>query len=107
MVMFSKNLFHQNFNAVAIWPFIILKSKDLKGNEVLINHERIHLQQQKEMLWLFFFIWYMVEFLVKLIKFKKMMMAYRNLSFERESYANENDLNYVDKRKFWNFLKYL
>ena len=107
MVVFSKYLFHSNFNAIAIWPFIILKSKNLKDNDVLIYHEKIHLQQQKEMLWLFFFIWYLIEFLLKLIKFKNPMMAYRNLSFEREAYANEHDKSYLKKRNFWNFIKYL
>jgi len=107
MVIFSKYLIHSNFNAVAIWPFIILNNRSLKNNDVLINHEKIHLQQQKEMLWLLFFIWYLVEYAVKLIRYKKPMIAYRNLSFERESYANENDKNYLEKREFWNFIKYL
>ena len=107
MVIFSKYIFHSNFNAIAIWPFIILKSNKLKSNEILMNHEKIHLQQQKEMLWLFFFIWYLIEYLVKLVKYKESMIAYRNLSFEREAYNNEAYTNYLDKRKLWNFLKYL
>jgi len=107
MLLFSKYLFHPNFNAIAIWPFIILKNKSLKDNSILINHEKIHLQQQKEMLWLLFFIWYLVEFLVKLIIFKEAMIVYKNVSFEREAYANEFDKYYLKDRKFWNFLKYL
>jgi len=107
MLLFSKYLFHSNFNAIAIWPFIILKNKNLKGNSILINHEKIHLQQQKEMLWVLFFIWYLIEYTVKLIKYKEPMIAYQNLSFERESYTNEYDKNYLDNRKFWNFIKYL
>lgn len=107
MVIFSKYLFHPSFNAIAIWPFIILKNKDLKDDDVLINHEKIHLQQQKEMLWLLFFLWYLIEFLVKLIKYRKPMLSYRNLSFEREAYANENHKNFLNKRSFWNFLKYI
>ena len=72
-----------------------------------MNHEKIHLQQQKEMIWLLFFLWYLIEFMVKLIMFKEPMVAYRNLSFEREAYDNENHKNYLDKRHLWNFLKYL
>lgn len=100
-------MFLPNFNAIAIWPFIILKHKDLKDDDILMNHEKIHLQQQKEMLWFFFFLWYVIEFLVKLIKYKEPMLAYRNLSFEREAYANENHKMFLNKRKFWNFLKYI
>jgi len=100
-------LFLPNFNAIAIWPFIILKYKDLKDDDILMNHEKIHLQQQKEMLWFFFFLWYVIEFLVKLIKYREPMLSYRNLSFEREAYANENYKMFLNKRRFWNFLKYL
>lgn len=107
MIIFSKYLFHKNFNAIAIWPFIILESKDLGTDNILIYHEKIHLQQQKEMLFLLFFIWYILEFLVKLFVYKNTMITYRNLSFEREAYDHENDLNYLHNRKFWNFLKYL
>ncbi len=107
MLIFSKHLFHSNFNAIAIWPFIFLKNKNLKFDDVLINHEKIHLHQQKEMLWLLFFIWYFIEFSVKLSIYKKPMEAYRNLSFEREAYDNEMDFNYLRKRNFWNFINYL
>lgn len=30
-------------------------------------------------------------------------MAYKNISFEREAYKNENDPNYLKSRPFWNF----
>lgn len=73
----------------------------------MLNHEKIHLQQQKEMLWVFFFIWYFIEFALKLLIYRKLMIAYRNLSFEREAYQNESDINYFNKRKFWNFLNYI
>ncbi len=107
MLIFSKYLFHPNFTALAVWPFIFLKHKDLKNDKLLLNHEKIHLKQQIEMLWLLFFVWYFVEFAVKLIIYKKLMTTYRNLSFEREAYENELNLNYISKRKFWNFLKYI
>jgi len=92
---------------LAIWPFIILKEKDLKNDYNLINHENIHLQQQKEMLWLPFFLFYVVEYLIKLMIYKKPKLAYFNLSFEREAYRNEQNLTYLRHRKFWNFLNYL
>jgi len=107
MLIFSKYLFFSSFNAVAIWPFIILKEKELKNNQVLINHENIHLHQQREMLWFPFFLFYILEFIIKLLIYKKPKLAYFNLSFEREAYQNEQNLNYLRQRKFWNFLKYI
>jgi len=107
MIIFSKYLFHSSFNALAVWPFIFLKNKNLIYDDVLINHERIHLQQQKEMLWLLFFVWYFLEFFIKLIIYKQPIEAYRNLSFEREAYKYEMDFNYIKKRKYWNFINFL
>jgi hypothetical protein len=54
-----------------------------------------------------FYLVYGVEFLVRLFQYKKWHLAYRNISFEREAYANEMYLDYLKQRKFWSFLKYL
>lgn len=66
-------------------------------NEVLMNHERIHLWQQIEMLIIPFYILYFIEL------FKK---GYHNVSFEKEAYDNEKNLSYIKKRRLWSFLKY-
>tara|TARA_R110002049_G_scaffold71370_1_gene183903 strand:- start:68437 stop:68631 length:195 start_codon:yes stop_codon:yes gene_type:complete len=54
-----------------------------------------------------FYIWYVLEFLVRLFQYKKWEIAYQNISFEREAFANESNLNYLKQRSFWQFLKYL
>lgn len=79
----------------------------MKSNFVLINHERIHLMQQLEMLVVFFFIFYSIEFMVRLFLFRNWNLAYRNISFEREAYFNEKDLEYLKSRPKWSFIKYL
>ena len=107
MLIFSKIFLSSRFNAMAIWPFIFLKDKKLKHDEIVLNHEEIHLKQQIEMLLLLFFIWYVLEFIVRLFIHKNWMEAYHNISFEREAYANEQNLTYIRQRKFWNFLKYV
>lgn len=106
MIIFSKYIFFSSFNALAIWPFIFLKDRSLKSDNILLNHEKIHLRQQIEMLWLVFFIIYLFEFLIKLMVYKKPKLAYFNLSFEREAYQNEENLNYLRNRKLWSVLKY-
>lgn len=92
-------------SGIALWPFIILKPK--KPNRTIINHEKIHLRQQLEMLVLPFYVWYVFEWIFLLIKFKNADKAYRNISFEREAYENESNLNYLSNRRFWRFLNYL
>jgi len=100
-------LFAKNFRGLAIFPFIFLKDKVLKENSTIINHEKIHLRQQIEMLWIFFFLWYGIEFLVRWIQFKNPLTAYLNISFEKEAYGNEMNFEYIKNRKFWNFTQYL
>lgn len=106
MLLFSKYIFLPRFHAVTIWPFIILKHKKLKYDQVIINHEKIHLKQQIEMLWIIYFIWYLTEFFIRLLLTRDFMKAYHLISFEKEAYSNEKNLNYLSERKFWNFLNY-
>lgn len=107
MIIVSKHLVPSGYTGMAIYPFIIVKSQDLKRNKALINHERIHLMQQLELLIFPFFVWYLLEFLYRYIKEGNWHTAYRNISFEREAYDNEEHLGYLKKRQVWNFLKYL
>ncbi len=53
-----------------------------------------------------FYVWYIIEYLFRLIQYKDRRKAYFNISFEREAYANEKDLNYLTNRSFWLFIKY-
>lgn len=85
---------------------MFLKYKSLKSNKVLVNHEKIHLRQQLELLVIPFFIIYGLEFLYRLIRYRNWNLAYRNISFEREAYKNESDLDFLKKRGFWNFIHY-
>jgi len=107
MIVILKYLIPNSYSGLAIYPFIFLKEKSLEDNKVLLNHERIHLQQQNELLWVFFFVWYFIEFLILLLKFKNRNKAYKNISFEKEAYKNEENLLYLNHRKFYSFLKYL
>jgi len=106
MIIFSRLLIPKNYNGLAIYPFIFLKNRSLSKNDVLINHERIHLRQQLELLLVFFFIWYILEFMLNLVRYRNWNKAYRHISFEKEAYVNEMNPNYLIDRKFWSFIKY-
>ncbi|WP_445721993.1 hypothetical protein [Flavobacterium sp.] len=108
MILFvSKYLIPKQFRGITFYPFIILSKEEDKRNKTLIYHEKIHIKQQAEMLVVLFFIWYVIEFLFRFLYCKNWMLAYRNISFEREAYENQKDLNYLKKRSFWSFLKYI
>lgn len=106
IIIFPK-LFTKNFRGLTIFPFIFLKDKATRENQIVIFHERIHLRQQLEMLWIPFFLWYVIEFLIRWIKYKDAHRAYMNICFEREAYSNESNFDYLKKRRFWQFTKYL
>ena len=103
----NKYLIPKGFRGLTVFPFVFLKYRNDKTNAVFVNHERIHLRQQIELLILPFFIWYLLEYLFYLIKTNNKNHAYRSISFEREAYSNETDLEYLKKRKLFGFMKYL
>ena len=100
---------------------ILFVKNNAKIDDVTINHEAIHSKQFIELMilfavvtvfirwWmplfspLFFYIWYVIEWVIRLPKGN----AYRNISFEREAYANQGDFSYLKGRKMFNFLKYI
>nr|WP_229791282.1 hypothetical protein [Winogradskyella epiphytica] len=107
VIFISKYVVPKGYIGISIFPFVFLKTKSLKANLVVINHEKIHLRQQLELLIIPFFIFYMIEFIYRWIQYRNWDLAYRNVSFEREAYAKEKDLNYLKSRPFWGFWTYL
>ncbi|MBZ4037084.1 hypothetical protein K6T82_20135 [Flavobacterium sp. 17A] len=103
----AKYLIPKGYRGMTLFPFVLVKYDFDKGNKVFVNHEKIHLRQQLEMLVFPFYIWYVLEFFIRLIQYKNKDLAYRNISFEREAYTKETDLNYLKKRSFFRFLHYL
>ena len=107
MIFISKYIVPKGFYGITLFPFIFLIDKNLKNDSILIHHEKIHLQQQKEMCIIFFYIFYGVEWFIKLLKYKSKHSAYLNISFEREAYQNGINIHYLKTRKPWAFLNYL
>lgn len=97
---------------ITIWPFILIVPKH-RGNKVLLNHEKIHLEQQKE-LWIFGFLYlYVYHYLKNLVigffkgKGWNHKWAYRQIPFEKEAYDNEEDLAYLEDRDFKAYKEYV
>ncbi|MGI9526913.1 MAG: hypothetical protein ACR2MS_07380 [Weeksellaceae bacterium] len=107
VLLVANKILRKNVMAMALYPFILLRDGEMKLNTRLINHERIHLRQQLELLIVPFYFWYLIEYLFRLIQYKDGHLAYLNISFEREAYANEYDMNYLKKRKLFSFLKFI
>jgi hypothetical protein len=95
---------------IVLFAFVFLnkKSRFLSVNDMttLLNHERIHVRQQLELLILPFFIIYIAEWLVLLLKYRNKNLAYRNISFEKEAYDNADELGYLKNRRPYAWLNY-
>jgi hypothetical protein len=107
MILVSKYFVPKGYEGITLYPFVFLKDKKLKEDVILLNHELIHITQQKELLVLFFYLWYVIEFFIRLLVCKNWSIAYESISFEQEAYDNQSNLMYIQKRPRWAFLKYL
>ncbi len=96
----------KGFFAINLFGVIIGRKGLGKLSRYDINHERVHTQQMIELLWIFFYIFYILEWLFRAIQYRDFIQGYYNISFEREAYKNENNLEYLTNRKNYAFLKY-
>ncbi|PWA04440.1 hypothetical protein [Flavobacterium psychrotolerans] len=106
ILIVSKYLTPNGFRGITLFPFVVIRNHFDADNPVLINHEKIHLRQQLELLILPFFILYTLDYLIQLLRFKDKNKAYRNVFFEREAYSNERNRGYLKTRSFWAWRKY-
>ena len=72
-----------------------------------VNHEYIHTLQQRELLFVFFYLLYVTEWIVRVIQTRSFIKGYLRISFEREAYENQRQLDYRETRKFFAWRKYL
>ena len=87
-----------NAYAVAIYPWIFIRDE---GNDITINHERIHLKQQRELWLIGFYLLYVMFWFIGLIRHRNAHTAYYEIPFEREARANEGDWVYLlNRRRF-------
>lgn len=64
-----------------------------------INHERIHTAQMREMLYVPFYLWYVAEWVLRLVQCRSPRQAYFGIRFEREAYVHGDDLAYLGRRR--------
>ncbi len=101
-VIYNSFLPIKGFTAINLLGIIFIrKGKHL--SEKIKNHETIHTAQLKELFVIFFYLFYVLEWIIKLFIYGK--KSYRNISFEREAYSNENQMDYLQNRKPYAFLK--
>lgn len=94
----------KKFFAINLFGIVFVKGECC--NEVL-NHEKIHSRQMIELLVLPFYLFYFLEWIIRLMQYRTNYEAYLHISFEREAYENQKKLKYLEKRKKFNFVHYI
>lgn len=97
----------EGFGAINLFGILFVREGAYKDNKLpkrVINHESIHSEQIKELGYIFFYIWYFIEWLIQLCLHGK--DGYYWISFEREAYDNDKNFKYLNTRKHYSWFKY-
>jgi len=104
-VIYNNILPFKGFSAMNLFGLILARKEYEPLSEQTLRHEAIHTVQMKELLYVFFYVWYIVEWLIKLFKYGK--KAYQHIGFEREAYAYDRDKDYLKQRKHYLWFKFI
>lgn len=125
-------LFFSSCHTITIGPFVLSKLGKWQMRQCVRNHECTHSRQWIELtvisglfIWIImllgnipawwmllsalaFYIWYGVEWGIRLLVLRDAKKAYRAVSFEREAYGSEYDETYLENcNYFTGWFKYL
>lgn len=102
-IFYNRYLPFKGYSAINLFGVLFCRN-GLQLTSDIVRHERIHTAQMREMLFVFFYLWYFMEWLIRIpLKGR----AYINISFEREAYSHMYDKHYLKHRKPFAWLKYL
>lgn len=106
-VIYSKYLPVKGFRAINLFGVIFARSDEPRLTKQILNHEKIHSRQMTELLVIGFYVWYILEWLIRWIIYKDSMKAYRNICFEREAFDNDTNPHFLEERKWYGFWYYM
>lgn len=124
-------LFFSSCETITVGPWVFTKMKEEEVPQEVRNHECTHVRQWAEMSllvgllllmgvlafgvsawWLLaaplaYYLWYGVEYLVRLCLLRDGRKAYRAVSFEQEAYGHEVDAGYNENAGYFAWVKYI
>ena len=103
MVIYNKIIPFKGYKAMNLFELIFVRNEcKERFTEVDLNHEKIHSAQMRELLYIGFYLWYILEYIFNVFKYKgNLDKAYMNISFEKEAYSHQKDLDYLKNRKHY------
>ena len=103
-VIYNNLIPFNGYKCVNLFGFLFVR-KGCKLSDTDLNHEAIHTAQMKEMLYVFFYLWYFIEWFLELFSYGS--KSYKTNSFEREAFDNDEDLDYLKNRPMFAWWEYL
>lgn len=98
-IIYNNIIPFKGFTAINLFG-VLFARRGVQINQYVINHEKIHTAQMRELAYVFFYVFYLIEWVGRLFQHKfHSKEAYRNISFEKEAYGHEFDLNYLEGRE--------
>ena len=106
MNWFLRLIFTKDVIATCLAPWgIYFRDEETMENIYILRHEKIHWKQQCEMIIIFWYLWYFLEWLIKYLT--PPVGAYEDISMEREANAFMYDPTYLITRKHYAWFKYI
>lgn len=113
-IIYNKLIPFKGYVAINLFGFIFARKeyeskieRDYVRKTVLLNHEMIHTAQYKELLYIFYIILYLLNYLVNLFVYFNFKKAYKNICFEREAKTHEYSDYYVYTRRHFAWIGYI
>lgn len=88
-IIYNRLLPFKGFSAINLCGVVFARRECKPLSQTTLNHEAIHTSQQREWLYVGFFILYFFEWIFK---------GYRGISFEKEAYEYQNIEGYTTWR---------
>ena len=113
-IKYCKHIPFKGYLAITLFGYCIVREeyKETQPSKLTINHESIHAAQAGDFGigfagYFIFYLLYLLEWLFKIPASLFGYGAYRSISFEQEAFNNEHDLDYLETRKPFTWLKYI
>ena len=95
-IIYNSLIPFKGFAAINLFGVVLARKEYRPLSETTVNHESIHTEQMKELLYVGFYFCYLIEWIVRLFMKGN---AYRNISFEKEAYDCQHIPGYVRLRQ--------
>lgn len=118
-IIYNNIIPFDGFKAIVIGPCIFARN-GCKIDDTCIRHERIHWEQQKELVIIGFYLLYLLIWLWEIMRcaFNRsrgmysanrrlniFMRAYYSIALEREAYRHQNEKDYISLRRHYAWAK--